>query len=151
MPMKKGGGLASLAGVLLPFGILLVLRQFSASLPVAASVALKLYPVAMNLAFLASFGFSLWRGPSMVERLARLSEPELSPRAVQYTRRVTMVWCGFFVLNGAVALWTALRFSDEAWALYNGAIAYALMGALFGAEWLYRQRVKRLDAGTHAA
>lgn len=149
--MKKGGGLASLAGVLLPFGILLVLRQFSASLPVAASIALKLYPVAMNLAFLASFGFSLWRGPSMVERFARLQDPDLSPRAVAYTRSVTKVWCAFFAANAGVALWTALYLSHEAWAVYNGAIAYGLMAALFGAEWLYRQRVKRMDAHDNAA
>jgi uncharacterized membrane protein len=143
------GRLASLLGALLPFIILFVLHAFSGRLPIAAATALKLYPVAINLAFLASFSFSLWRGPSMIERLARLREPKLSPRAIAYTRQVTKVWCLFFVLNGSMALYSALRLSDAAWALYNGVIAYVLMGTLFGIEWLIRRRVKRHDA--HAA
>ena len=52
------------------------------------------------------------------------------------------MWCGFFVLNGALALATALWMSDRAWALYNGLIAYGLIGLLFGVEWLVRQRVR---------
>ena len=43
---------------------------------------------------------------------------------------------------GKSALVTALWMSDRAWALYNGLIAYVLIGLLFGAEWLVRQRVK---------
>ena len=63
------------------------------------------------------------------------------PSGVAYTRRVTQVWCGFFVLNGALALATALWMSDRAWALYNGLIAYGLIGLLFGVEGQVRQRV----------
>jgi len=61
---------------------------------------------------------------------------------VAYTRRVTQVWCGFFVLNGSVALVTALWASDATWALYNGLISYCLMGCLFAGEWLVRRKVK---------
>jgi uncharacterized membrane protein len=52
---------------------------------------LKLYPVVVNLTLLFVFGVSLWRGPPVVERLARLSEPDLPPEGVRYTRRVTQV------------------------------------------------------------
>lgn len=107
------------------------------------ALPLKLYPVLVNLAFLALFSASLIWPPSAVERLARLREPELPPAAVVYTRRVTLVWCGFFVLNGTIAAATALWASDAVWALYTGGIAYALMGLLFGGEWLVRQRVMR--------
>lgn len=102
----------------------------------------KLYPVAVNALLLALFGLSLRHPPSFVERLARLQEPDLPAHAVVYTRRVTQVWCGFFVLNGSLALWTSLYASHAAWALYNGLIAYLLMGALFVGEWLVRQRVR---------
>ncbi|MES2740469.1 MAG: hypothetical protein V4754_05895 [Pseudomonadota bacterium] len=104
---------------------------------------LKLYPVLVNAALLAAFGYSLAAPPSMIERLARLREPHLPPAAVAYTRRVTQVWCGFFIVNGAIALGTALWASAAVWSLYTGVIAYALMGMLFGAEWLLRQRFKR--------
>ena len=107
-----------------------------------AALPLKLYPVLVNAALLLVFGLSLRFGPPVVERFARLREPELPPAAVTYTRRVTQVWCGFFVLNGGISLATALWSSERTWALYNGLIAYILIGALFAAEWLVRRRVK---------
>jgi uncharacterized membrane protein len=103
---------------------------------------LKLYPALVNLVMLGLFATSLWRGPSVVERLARLREPDLPPAAVAYTRRVTQVWCGFFVVNGAVAVATALWASTAAWTLYNGLLSYLAMGALMGGEWLVRRRVR---------
>jgi uncharacterized membrane protein len=102
---------------------------------------LKLYPALVNAVMLAVFAVSLRFPPSAVERIARLSDPHLPPQGVAYTRRVTQVWCGFFVLNGVAALATALWASDQVWAFYNGLLAYVLMGALFGGEWLIRQRV----------
>jgi uncharacterized membrane protein len=61
---------------------------------------------------------------------------------VRYTRTVTKVWCGFFVVNAAVSLATALFASERAWALYNGGIVYVAMGVLFAVEWLVRRRVR---------
>lgn len=107
-----------------------------------ALLPLKLYPVIVNLGFLAAFGLSLATPVSMVERFARLREPQLPPQAVAYTRRVTQAWCVFFAINGAVAAGTALWASDAAWWLYNGVIAYVLMGLMFGGELLVRRRVR---------
>lgn len=104
------------------------------------------YPVMMNLLMLSIFGATLIRPPSMIERLARLREPDLPPAAVSYTRKVTQVWCAFFVANGAVALWTVLGASRETWVLYNGLISYLLMGLLFAAEWGYRRWMVRAEA-----
>jgi uncharacterized membrane protein len=103
---------------------------------------LKLYPVVVNAVLLLVFGASVLRPPTIIERIARLTEPALPPAGVAYTRAVTLVWCAFFVANGSVALVTALWASNETWVLYNGLIAYVLMGALFAAEWLVRRRVK---------
>ncbi|WP_411852584.1 hypothetical protein ACLB90_08955 [Stenotrophomonas sp. LGBM10] len=114
----------------------LVATAFNQSLP------LKLYPALVNAVMLVIFATSLRFPPSAVERLARLSEPELPPFAVVYTRHVTSVWCGFFILNGGLALATALWASDQVWALYNGLLAYVMMGVLFAGEWLVRRRVK---------
>lgn len=103
---------------------------------------LRWYPVLVNSFLLALFGASLLRGMPMAERLARLREPQLPPRAVRYTRRVTQVWCVFFLVNGLIAagltLWAPLSW----WTLYNGLIAYAAMGLLFAVEWRIRQRVR---------
>ena len=48
-----------------------------------AVLPLKLYPVLVNAAMLAAFGASLMSGQSMIERLARLREPDLPPAAVR--------------------------------------------------------------------
>ncbi|WP_247535506.1 hypothetical protein [Ralstonia pseudosolanacearum] len=108
---------------------------------------LRLYPVMVNAALLLTFGATLRHGPSMVEKFARLRTPELPPRAVLYTRHVTQVWCGFFAANALIAALVALYGSRQAWALYNGAIAYALVGLLIVGEIAYRKLVVRPYAG----
>ena len=104
--------------------------------------ALLYYPLLVNLGLLAVFGISLVHPPTVIERIARIAEPQLPASAVRYTRIVTMVWCGFFVVNGAIAAWTAALATLATWSLYNGFIAYVLMGALFAGEWLVRRRVR---------
>ena len=151
------------ATMLLPLlFLLLLLRWFSANRPGERAVlvavlavlvvialawdhrlGLKFYPVLVNLGFFALFAGSLFSAQSFVERLARLREPDLPPRAIAYTRRVTWVWSLFFVVNGGVAAYTAVAASDKTWALYNGFIAYLLIGALALGEWLVRRRVMR--------
>lgn len=109
---------------------------------VDADLAMRLYPVLMNVAMLGVFAWSLVKPPSMIERFARLMEPNLPEEGVRYTRKVTWAWCGFFVVNAAVALWTALAASLEIWAFYNGVLAYVLMGLLLGGEFLVRRIVR---------
>ncbi len=104
---------------------------------------LLMNPALMSLAFLGVFAVSLVRPPSMVERFARLQDPNLPPRGVAYCRGVTKVWCAFFGANAAAALWTVWHGDLQLWTLYNGLVSYLLMGALFGAEFLVRIRVKR--------
>jgi uncharacterized membrane protein len=112
-----------------------------------AVLPLKLYPVMVNATLLGVFAYTLMVPPSMVERLARLREPDLPASAIWYTRRVTQVWCLFFGLNGAMALITTLWASVAVWTIYNGFISYLLMGFLFAAEYCVRDRFKRRAHG----
>lgn len=96
------------------------------------------YPVVMNMALLGVFVSSLLHPPTVIERLARLQEPDLPASGVRYTRRVTQVWSLFFLVNGGIAFYTARFCSLEVWTLYNGLIAYLLMGVLFAGEFLFR-------------
>jgi len=102
------------------------------------------YPVGVNLALLIVFAASLRFPPPVIERLARLRHPYLDEHGVRYTRKVTVVWCGFFLCNAAIAAVTAYmaRSGDTAlWTFYNGFLAYLLMGLLFLGELLVRRRV----------
>lgn len=100
------------------------------------------YPVAVNLLLLLLFAWSLGQPASLVERLARLQDPHLPAAAIPYTRRVTQIWCGFFLLNGSLALATVLWGDMALWTLYNGLLSYLLMASLMGGEWLVRRRVR---------
>ncbi|HEY1181967.1 MAG TPA: hypothetical protein VN066_08830 [Rhodocyclaceae bacterium] len=108
---------------------------------VNSELLLRLYPAAVATGVLLLFATSLHAPPSMIERFARLQQPDLPPEGVRYTRKVTQVWCAFLALNSLTALYTALFSSREVWSLYNGLIAYVLMGALFAGEWLVRKYI----------
>ena len=108
-----------------------------------ALLPLKLYPAFVNAAMLGLFGYSLIFPPSMAERFARLRDANFPVEAIGYTRQVTQVWCVFFAVNGAIALTTALWASAAVWSLYNGLIAYLLMGFLFAGEYFVRGHFKR--------
>ena len=100
------------------------------------------YPVLVSGSLLALFGWSLWQPMTLVERIARLQEPQLPPAAIRYTRQVTRIWCGFFIFNGAIAIATIWHGDLALWSLYNGLLSYLLMGTLMAGEWLVRQRVR---------
>lgn len=103
---------------------------------------LKFYPVLMSLLMLAIFSMSLVYPPSIIELFARMSfrNKTMPDHVKDYTRNVTKVWCGFFVLNAVISIITIYA-SWEIWTLYNGLISYILMGLLFAGEFTYRQLV----------
>ncbi|MFV5490573.1 septation protein IspZ [Acinetobacter sp. ASP199] len=105
---------------------------------------LKLYPVLMSVGSCVIFATTLLRPPSMIERFARLAEPDLPPEGVAWTRQVTKVWCGFFIINALIALYTVYAASMQIWVLYNGFISYMLMGILLLGEYLLRKRQQAL-------
>ncbi|MBD1575185.1 DNA gyrase subunit B [Vibrio sp. S11_S32] len=100
------------------------------------------YPIIVSALMFILFGSSLWQKQTLVERLARLQDPDLPPSGVQYTRTVTKVWCGYFVLNGSIALYTCFQ-PIEIWMLYNGLLSYICGGSLFACEWVVRQFVQK--------
>ena len=111
------------------------------------AMTLKLYPVFMNASFFLLFSWSLFTPPSIIERIARLTNPELPEQAIAYTYKVTIIWCCFFIINGSISLSLTLFASDKAWVLYNGLISYILMGLLFSVEWIVRQKVIKKNHG----
>ncbi|MCB5188036.1 hypothetical protein LG200_08470 [Methylobacillus caricis] len=107
---------------------------------------LRTYPAILSLGMLLIFGLSLKYPPSTIEIFARMQTPALPHAAIAYTRKVTMAWCLFFLLNGAIALYTAVYASRANWALYNGMIAYLIMGIMFIGELLIRKRAIAREA-----
>jgi len=98
-------------------------------------ILIKLYTVFVNLGLLMLFVYSLFRPPNIAERIARLTHPDLNPEEVRYTRKVTIGWAIFFIFNTVISLYTVFYCSLETWTLYNGFIAYVLVGILFSVEY----------------
>lgn len=106
-------------------------------------------PVLINLALLVQFAASL-RAVPMVERFARMQQPSLSEAQVAYCRGVTKVWIGFFFSNAATSAALAWLAPLAVWALYNGFIAYLLIGIVASTEYVVRKfRFREYGNGPH--
>ena len=101
---------------------------------------LKIYPVAISLTLLYFFAASLQTPKSMIERFAELKEKNISEQKKNYMRKLTLIWCGFFILNALIATYTIFT-SSKTWMLYNGLISYVMIGLLITIELLYRHLV----------
>lgn len=109
---------------------------------------LKLYPVAVCATLLFFFATSLISPPPIVFRFATMQDKSIlkSPyksRVENYCKKVTIVWCAFFVINIAVAIYTAFFCSEKIWSIYNGGISYLMMGMIFAIEFFVRMRVNK--------
>lgn len=107
------------------------------------NLAVKAYPIIISLTIAGVFAFSLLHPPTIIERIARITKPNLSERGREYTRKATIIWLVFLLFNACISMVTALWGSLAAWTLWNGLISYILMGAIFAIEYIIRIRVQK--------
>jgi len=108
----------------------------------------KFVPLFMNALCLLTFGLTLFMPPTMIFRFATLMDKSIKgslgeKRVAAYCRKVTVMWCVFFISNGSIVAWTIFSGSDVFWSIYNGVITYILMGSLFAAEFIVRTIVQK--------
>lgn len=108
-----------------------------------SNFGIKLYPALVSFIFLSVFMWSLFYPPSMIERFARRFDSSFDDSGIKYTKKVTIVWCAFFIFNACFSIYTSLYSSDEFWTLYHGLISYLLIGCLIVGEWFFRRLIKR--------
>lgn len=100
-------------------------------------IVIKYYPPIMNLFIFSVFFISLFRKETVIQKIARLCEGELSEKTAIYTRNLTYVWCVFLFINFTISVIT-IFLPDNIWILYNGFISYMLVGLLFAVEYIVR-------------
>ena len=100
------------------------------------------YPALVNFSLCLLFALSLRQEESLLLRVVRARNIQVSEYGPRYLNRLTAVWAAFFLLNGAMAILTG-AISVKTWALYNGFIAYVLIAALMGGELIFRTWYKR--------
>ncbi len=149
------GPVAAFLAAIVVFRAIIVRDRMSMTVAISAALlalwgwqadsetALELYPVLVNLTGLALFASSLRAGMPMAERFARIAHPDLPEDGVRWCRQVTKAWCLFFIANGSIAFLTVLVGNRDLWTLYNGFIAYLLIGLMALGEYLLRIRHQR--------
>lgn len=113
---------------------------------------LRYYPVAMSLAFAGFFWVSLSTDKPLIERFASLTPGAASKFSEQqrnYMRSLTKVWGALLVVNAAIASYTACCTTLKIWTLYNGALAYVLLGLFSVGELIFRHfyRLRHAESG----
>lgn len=101
--------------------------------------ALLFYPTVTNLGAALMFGLSLFERETIIERFAKMAGNEITENAKRYTWKLTLLWVCLLCTNAVFTAYSALFFSFDAWALYNGLLAYLIFGLFGGLEYIYRQ------------
>lgn len=100
-------------------------------------VILKFYPPICNCFIFLIFFISLFTKETVIQKIARMSGEKMTDGILNYTRKVTYVWCIFTFINLIISVWT-IFLPDNIWILYNGIISYVLIGIIFGVEYIIR-------------
>lgn len=108
---------------------------------------LLFYPVLMGLGFSALFAFSLTSKTSLIERFAKMSGQDYPQTALGYMRNLTIIWAVLLFLNALVSAYTACCLSLKYWTLYNGLLAYFLLGGFALGELIFRHFYKQRTEG----
>jgi uncharacterized membrane protein len=106
----------------------------------------RAYPVVISAVMWGAFLFSLTkRRTPLVELSARAMRKTLNDAEVRYCRQLTVAWVIFMTLHLGVTIAT-MFLSHAFWALYNGCIAYLLIGLMFLAGLLIG-KWRKLESG----
>lgn len=125
------------------------LKKLKAIIPVLGTVcvvllfhfskiyALKFYPVIINSFIFCVFFSSVFCEETIIQKIAKKMDGELTDFSRNYTRKLTYVWCIFLFVNLSISFATVFM-SPKVWELYNACISYIALGVMFGVEYIVR-------------
>ena len=99
--------------------------------------ALKFYPVIVNSFIFCVFFSSVFCEETIIQKIAKKMDGELTDFSRNYTRKLTYVWCIFLFVNLSISFATVFM-SPKVWELYNACISYVALGVMFGVEYIVR-------------
>lgn len=102
----------------------------------------KYYPVIVNFMLFCIFFGSTFKKETIIQKMARLMDSNIKPKALEYTRNLTYIWSIFMLANFFVSLATVFM-SEKIWAIYNGFLSYILVGLFFIIEYIVRINFKK--------
>lgn len=105
-------------------------------------IVAKYYPVIVNFVLFCIFFGSTFSEETVIQKMAKLMEPNIKPKALEYTRRLTYIWSIFMLANFFISL-TTVFMSEKVWVIYNGFLSYMLVGVFFIIEYMVRINFKK--------
>lgn len=105
-------------------------------------IVAKYYPVIVNFVLFCIFFGSTFSEETVIQKMAKLMEPNIRPKALEYTRILTYIWSIFMLANFFISLATVFM-SEKVWAIYNGFLSYMLVGVFFIIEYMVRINFKK--------
>ena len=105
-------------------------------------IVAKYYPVIVNFVLFCIFFGSTFSEETVIQKMAKLMEPNIKPKALEYTRKLTYIWSIFMLANFFISLATVFM-SEKVWAIYNGFLSYMLVGVFFIIEYMVRINFKK--------
>jgi uncharacterized membrane protein len=98
--------------------------------------------VGIHLTLAAGFALTLRRGrEALITALARRVHGRLSPQMAAYSRKVTVLWTGYFLVMAATSIALYLLAPFTAWAAFANLGTPVAMVVLFVVEYLVRYRL----------
>ena len=124
-----------ITGVILGSALVALCFYFSASMQFIIYA-----PPLAAFAFMAFFFYRTLRPGSepLITHVARLEHPDLPVDMARYSRTLTAVWSGCFMLLFAVALMLAPLLPLDTWSRWVHGLGYVVPGTLFLGEFAYR-------------
>jgi uncharacterized membrane protein len=121
---------------------------------------IKFYPVLANTAYFILFWTTLIFPPTLVYDIVLLFDKRAKDDAVKepmeiFCRRATKAWCVFFVIDTVLAAVTIFIYPSDTekaraiWAIYNGAITYIIMCAIFLIQLIRGKRLIKKSGAFH--
>ena len=92
----------------------------------------------MNAGIFSVFALSLKKVPLVTQIARKMTKGNLDDDQLAYTRLATIAWAIFMFCNTIASLIT-IFLPYEIWAIYNGFIAYILIGIMMAAEYTIRK------------
>lgn len=126
--------------------VFLVTALMAAAITASGDSRLFLYaaPSLITLALAMLFGRSLRRGATpIITRIADAIRGPLPEEVARYTRAVTGLWLGLFLAIALLNALLAILAPAVIWSWFANVGSYLLIGGVFVAEWLLRQRLLR--------
>ncbi len=122
-------------GAILGAALVVLCFYFSASMRFVVY-----FPPLAAFAFMAFFFYRTLRPGSepLITQVARMEHPDLPLDMARYSRLLTAVWSGCFMLLFAVTLLLAPLLPLDTWSRWVHGLGYVLPGTLFLGEYAYR-------------